>query len=40
MHSIIFSLVVDAYIIFFKKPYKKKSGFVKSGDLGHHAIGP
>jgi len=38
----IFSLVVgaSAYTIFFKKFYKKKSGHVKSGDLGHHAIGP
>jgi len=25
-----------AYTIFFKKPYRKKSGLVRSGDLGHH----
>jgi len=41
MRSIIFSLVVGAftYIMFFKKPYKKKSGLVKSGQ-GPYAISP
>jgi len=40
-HDLI-SVVVgaSAYTIFFKKPHKKKSGLVKSGDLRHHAIGP
>lgn len=39
---IIFSLVVGVseYTTFFKYPHKKKSRLDKSGDLGHHDIGP
>jgi len=37
--SIIFSLIgSSAYTIFFDKPYKKKYGLVKSGDLRYHTI--